>query len=689
MMDEIEEYDEMLLTITQLHKGGITELLSTFFGFLHRKTDFFHGAAAGIPRKTVLGAMQRYEKLAELRRKEMTNDELPERIKNKLDEDYSKINNLKKDASSNIEEMFEEKNTIIIGESKNTLEKNTKCSESKVTVIHGSTSSIAVRYEVLETDLTCSTLPIKKRRKQKIPSKNITPIPSKRKVGRPKLEFDTYRAKHLISLGFTMAQVCNALGISDGTLRRFRDVNKDCKLYNKIPDQELDAIITEVKKEHVHIGEKRLLGLLKGRGLRIQRKRLRESIHRVDPSGPKERCNAGIALVNARTSMVEYESRPKINRVKKLEAGIQVPSNITGPNSVWRIDTITKLERWKINICLGIDIFSRVIAFIVASGCGTNLAESNCSTFKKAIKKYSWPTSILTDKREEKTLIWKHMQETKGDISAEITDKLERVQWITIIKNDLNLNIFRTLSETFYSFECEGSLDVSNDADIFCLHFVYLPRMNKLLDDFVTSYNACAIPHGSGATPLQIFYAHSDNASGNNDILPNLSSSREVTTIEITLQGTCPIPEDKLEDLYDYVRPLEESSDNGKELYYRTGTYVTQYLRSLMEEEKSSTSESDEPVKTEDGKEFDTEEDMFTTDQFDPGHKNVNINPNVIMNKSAVVMNCPLTSIVSNTLSLDDQPSVARNNDVQIVSNVTLVVDDGNIGIYEYYDDDT
>jgi len=70
-MDDVEKYDGILLTLAQQHKGGVKDLLNTFFGFLHRKTDFFHGAPDGVPRKTVLEALEQYEKLASQKRKEV------------------------------------------------------------------------------------------------------------------------------------------------------------------------------------------------------------------------------------------------------------------------------------------------------------------------------------------------------------------------------------------------------------------------------------------------------------------------------------------------------------------------------------------------------------------------------------------------------------------------------------------
>ena len=110
---------------------------------------------------------------------------------------------------------------------------------------------------------------------------------------------------------------------------------------------------------------------------RIQRSRLRDCIHRVDPSGPKLRCNAGILLVNSRTSVGENrEAKPKLAKGKREANGIQVPVNCPAPNSIWRIDTMDKLERWKISITFALDMFSRMMVFMVASNVGDNHQEN-------------------------------------------------------------------------------------------------------------------------------------------------------------------------------------------------------------------------------------------------------------------------------------------------------------------------
>lgn len=55
-----------------------------------------------------------------------------------------------------------------------------------------------------------------------------------------------------------------------------------------------------------------------------------------------------------------------------------------------------------------------------------------------------------------------------------------------------------------YLEEC-GKLDPLSDTDLYCLHLVYLPKINEVLKSFVDGWNSHAITTEHNMTPLQLF----------------------------------------------------------------------------------------------------------------------------------------------------------------------------------------
>ena len=69
--------------------------------------------------------------------------------------------------------------------------------------------------------------------------------------------------------------------------------------------------------------------------------------------------------------------------------------------------------------------------------------------------------------------------------------------------NEHELSVFKS---EFYDLEREGVLDPLNETDLFCLLYVYLPRLNKNLAEFVSAHNNHKISKEGSNTPAQIFW---------------------------------------------------------------------------------------------------------------------------------------------------------------------------------------
>ena len=122
--------------------------------------------------------------------------------------------------------------------------------------------------------------------------------------------------------------------------------------FHHLPDEELDEILRGFISDHGRTaGQGYVGGYIKALGLRIQRKRLRESMARVDPQNTALRCGV---VVSRRTYQVPW------------------------PNSLWHCGHHA-LIRWNIVVHGCIDCFSRRIIMSVRSDDGRHLGRQTRS----------------------------------------------------------------------------------------------------------------------------------------------------------------------------------------------------------------------------------------------------------------------------------------------------------------------
>ena len=151
-----------------------------------------------------------------------------------------------------------------------------------------------------------------------------------------------------------------------------------------------------------------------------------------------------------------------------------------------------------------IDGFSRLVTFGKFST--NNRATTVLQLFREAVVRYGHPVRIRTDYGGENVEIWRYMVETHGDDLRPVivgspvhNQRIERH----------NRSVNEQLISTFYSLERDGLLDPSNCTDLFCLHYVFLPRLNKSLNQFIAAHNNHAISTEENKSPLRIFLPES------------------------------------------------------------------------------------------------------------------------------------------------------------------------------------
>ena len=138
-------------------------------------------------------------------------------------------------------------------------------------------------------------------------------------ISKRNLHFDIEQACYLKSIGFSWVEIASMFEVSRMTLYNKR---KDAGIlehfkYSDISEDCLENIVRSIKKEMPAIGERMICGILKSEGIFIQRRRIRQAIHSVDP-------------INTASRWHQKLSRRTYN--------------VPGPMSLWHIGNILYLN---------------------------------------------------------------------------------------------------------------------------------------------------------------------------------------------------------------------------------------------------------------------------------------------------------------------------------------------------------
>ena len=269
---------------------------------------------------------------------------------------------------------------------------------------------------------------------------------SSNNVGRPSLQINVEDVEDMKKTGMTMTEITQRMGISRSTLyRKLEDSNLIG--YTDISDGELDDLVTRYKSTHPHDGERMLIGYLRSQNIHVQRWRICQSIHRVDPEGVRE------VLIQRRSYHVK------------------------GPNHVWHMDGNHKLVRWKFVIHGAVDGYSRLVTFLYCST--NNRASTVLDSFVTAVHMHGIPKKIQTNLDVD---AWEYMINHHGNESCVITGSSVHNERIERLWRDVSCSVIIPFKQMFINLEDDGILDVQNEIDLFCLHEVFHGHINASLN---------------------------------------------------------------------------------------------------------------------------------------------------------------------------------------------------------------
>jgi hypothetical protein len=276
--------------------------------------------------------------------------------------------------------------------------------------------------------------------------------------------------------GFNWSQIAEIFGVSTRTISRRRNeynISDDLSNYTNMTDEQLDNMIKNLRAEHPFFGQVLLMGALHALGIRISRQRLRDSLQRVDTFG----------VLNRWSNIIP-------RRVY----------NVAGPNHLWHIDGNHKLIRWKFVIHGAIDGYSRMITYLKCSG--NNKSETVLHAFLEACDTFGTPTRVRADRGGENVQVQRHMESIRN--RSFIAGRSVHNQRIERLWVDLK-RVLRIYITVFNYLEDNCGLDIDNIVYMFCLHYVYLPRINNTLKLFTEAWNLHSIRTEHNLNPTQLF----------------------------------------------------------------------------------------------------------------------------------------------------------------------------------------
>lgn len=139
---------------------------------------------------------------------------------------------------------------------------------------------------------------------------------------------------------------------------------------------------------------------------------------------------------------------------------------------------------------------------------GNNRADTVFDLFKKAVEMHGLPSRVRSDHGGENVDVAWHMlthPERGPNRGSVITGPSVHNQRIERLWRDLFAMCIYIYYSLFYYLEESGNLIISDEVQLFCLHYIYLPRINEHLLDFSNFWNNHPIRTARNKTPNQLW----------------------------------------------------------------------------------------------------------------------------------------------------------------------------------------
>ena len=155
-----------------------------------------------------------------------------------------------------------------------------------------------------------------------------------------------------------------------------------------------------------------------------------------------------------------------------------------------------------------------------------------------------------------------------------LTGSSVHYQRIERFNRDLNTNCSHVYAPIFYELESMNVLNLYNETDIFCLHYVYIPRINRTLAIFKDAFNIHSMSSEGNRTLLQLYALDSHLLYLHNpDSVSEEITAPSAPALVHGCDSFCPLNRRDLQELSFTINPLEQDH-KGKTLFQRVQQFV-------------------------------------------------------------------------------------------------------------------